>query len=318
MTIHIRSSALTHPGRKRSSNQDFVTFFEPVDPQDLQASGNLYIVADGVGGAAKGERASQYAAQKVLHEYYLFSQEEIGERLQSSMRRAGNEIYSFAERSSGFRMATTMVAAVVREDLLTVANVGDSRAYFYRDGVVKQITRDHSLVGEMVRDGAMTDEEARQSKIKNRITRSLGGETNVQVDVYRDIPLKPGDKILLCSDGFSQYAQPKDVAQLISDGHPEDITEGMIDFALRHGGSDNISIILIEVVLQQDDTETMRVKRGQVPRDVDWDTMDTSPALQMQYQRPPMWLPPLENWQLLSIAGIAILIILAMIWTVVS
>lgn len=317
MTIHIQSAALTHPGRKRSSNQDFVTFFEPDDPQDLEDSGNLYIVADGVGGASKGERASQYAAQKVLHEYYHFSQEEIGERLQSALRWAGNDIFSFSQRTSGFRMATTMVAAVVRENMLTVANVGDSRAYFYRDGVVKQITRDHSVVQEMVRDGAMTAEEARHSKIKNRITRSLGGETNVQVDVYRDIPLKPGDKILLCSDGYSQYVLPDQIAKAISKGHAEDISEAMIDFALRQGGSDNISIIVIEAVPGQDDTETMPVKRGQLPRDVDWDTMDTSPALDTQYQRPTMWLPPFENWQLLTMAGIVILIIIAMIWTVV-
>lgn len=317
MTIHIRSSALTHPGRKRHSNQDFVTFFEPDDPQDVQASGNLYIVADGVGGASKGERASQYAAQKVLHEYYLFSQEEIGERLQSSMRRAGNDIFSYSQRTSGFRMATTMVAAAVREGMLTVANVGDSRAYFCRDGVVRQITRDHSLVEEMVREGAMTADEARHSKMKNRITRSLGGETNVQVDVYRDIPLKPGDKVMLCSDGFSQYARPDEIARLISKGRPDDITETLIDFALRRGGSDNISVILIEVFHPQDETEILRVKKGQVPVDVDWDTMDTSPAMETQYRRPAMWLPPFENWQLLTIAGIVILIILAMIWTVV-
>ncbi len=308
MTIHIQSSALTHPGRKRSSNQDFVTFFEPIDLQDLQASGNLYIVADGVGGAAKGDRASQYAAQKVLHDYYRHPQVEIGERLQASMRRAGNEIYSFAERSSGFRMATTMVAAVVKEDKLTVANVGDSRAYLFRDGVAKQITRDHSLVGEMVRDGVMTEEEARHSRIKNRITRSLGGETNVHVDVFREIPLKLGDKILLCSDGFSQYAQPGEIAQLISQGQPEDITEDMIDYALRRGGSDNISTIIIEVIDPDSEIDTMRVKRGQIPREVDWETMDTAPALKMQYQRPNMWLPPLENWQL--IAGIAVVILL--------
>lgn len=316
MTIHIQSSALTHRGRKRSSNQDFVTFFEPIDAQDLQASGNLYIVADGVGGAAKGDRASQYAAQKVLHDYYLNSHIEIGERLQAFMRQAGNEIYSYAERSSGFRMATTMVAAVVRDDMLTVANVGDSRAYLCRDGVVKQITRDHSLVGEMVRDGVMTKAEARHSKVKNRITRSLGGETNVHVDVYRDIPLRPGDKILLCSDGFSQYAQPKDIAQLISHGQPKDISETLIDYALRRGGSDNISTILIEVVPPLSDTETLRVKRGQIPKEVDWDTMDTSVVAQVQYQRASMWLPPFENWQVLVAAGVVILLLIGITWAV--
>jgi len=310
MTIHIKSSALTHPGRKRSSNQDFVTFFEPIDTRDVQASGNLYIVADGVGGAAKGDRASQYAAQKVLHDYYRYPQVEIGERLRSAMHQANNDIYSFAERSSGFRMATTMVAAVIRDNLLTIANVGDSRAYILRDGVVKQITRDHSLVGEMVRDGVMTEDEARRSKIKNRITRSLGGEPNVHVDIYPDIQLQTGDRILLCSDGFSQYAENADVAKLISHGYPEDITENLIDFALRRGGSDNISTILLEIVDPLTDMETIRINRGQIPTAVDWDTMDTIPVIPLQYQRPTMWLPPFENWQVLAVAGSVLLTIL--------
>jgi PPM family protein phosphatase len=315
MTIYRISSALTHPGRKRSSNQDFVTFFEPDTLEDIKASGSLYIVADGVGGAAKGDRASQYAAQKVLHEYYRSPQVDLGERLRVAMRQAGNEIYSFAERKGEFRMATTMVAAVIQENRLTVANVGDSRAYLYQDGVVKQITRDHSLVGEMMRDGIMTAEEARRSKIKNRITRSLGGETNVDVDVYRDIPIKSGDKILLCSDGFSQYATPKEITQLISRGHADEITGRMIDFALRRGGSDNISAILIDLLPEPRSADEEQTSRGQQPVPVDWDTLDTIPAIDVQYQRPAMWMPPFENWQVLAAAGaIIILLIFLVLW----
>lgn len=306
MSLYVKSSALTHPGRKRSNNQDFVTFFEPDSQEDIQTSGSLYIVADGVGGAAKGDRASQYAAQKVLHEYYRYPQMEIGERLKAAMRQSGNEIFAFAEESSGFRMATTMVVAVVRNDLLTVANVGDSRAYLIRNGVAKQITRDHSLVGEMVRDGVMTEEEARHSKVKNRITRSLGGEQNVHVDVFRDIPLQVGDKVLLCSDGFSQYANPVQIAQFISQGAPSEITERMIDHALKSGGSDNISTILLEAVPATSEAATLRIKRGQMPTAVDWETMDTSPATQWRYQRRADWFPPFPNWQVVAIGLLAV------------
>jgi len=324
MSLYVKSSALTHPGRKRNNNEDFVTFFEPDIQEDIQASGSLYIVADGVGGAAKGERASQYAAQKVLHEYYRYPQMEIGERLKVAMRQSGNEIFTFAEESSGFRMATTMVAAVVRGDLLTIANVGDSRAYLIRNGIAKQITRDHSLVGEMVRDGVMTEEEARHSKVKNRITRSLGGEQNVHVDVFPDIPLQVGDKVLLCSDGFSQYANLAQIAQFISQGAPSEITERMIDHALRSGGSDNISTILLDAVPSTSEAATLRIKRGQMPTAVDWETMDTSPVMSHYgYQRRTArlrlpeylwkadWIPPLINWHVAIIGFFVVAVLTA-------
>ncbi len=127
----INSALSTNKGKRRPHNEDYAAFFEPNDPQELQASGNIYIVADGVGGAEKGERASRYAVQKVLYEYYRYPNTNPAERLRSSMRQAGNEIYQFAVESAGLtRMATTMVVAVVRDQKLTVANVGDSRAYF--------------------------------------------------------------------------------------------------------------------------------------------------------------------------------------------
>ena len=245
MALQYCAAALTHPGKIRHNNQDFVAFFEPDGQDDLQASGRLYIVADGVGGASKGEQASQYAAQKVLYEYYRHPDIKINERLASVMRQAGNEIFKFAENSENFmRMGTTMVAAVIREDRLTIANVGDSRAYLIRDGTARQITRDHSFVGEMIRDGSMTEEEARHSKIKNRITRSLGGETDVIVDVFNEIQVQAGDKVLLCSDGFSNYVSREEIEELTSNGDPEEIASKMIDFANDRGGADNISVIV--------------------------------------------------------------------------
>lgn len=245
--FQVWSDKQTHPGRKRSNNEDYVTSFEPKDEEDLRQSGRLYIVADGVGGASKGEKASKYAAEKVLFEYYRMPDMSPEERLRILMRQAGNEIHEFAESSSVFmRMATTMVAAVVIGNQLTVAHVGDSRAYLIRDGETIQLTIDHSWVAEMIRDGIMTEEEARISKKKNRITRSLGGETDVRVDINH-YQLQVGDKILLCSDGFSQYARRDDIAQMVAEGEPDEITQRLIKFANTKGGSDNISVILIEI-----------------------------------------------------------------------
>jgi serine/threonine protein phosphatase PrpC len=169
--------------------------------------------------------------------------------LRDIFKKACRDINDYAERSERFtKMATTMVAAVVVKNTLFVANVGDSRAYRIRNGKVQQITRDHSVVEEMVRSGAMTEEEARVSRIRNQLSRSIGGEYNVEVDVFTEIPLQIGDKILLCSDGFSRYATDDDILKLISSGEPEEAARQMVNFANRSGGADNITATVIEIV----------------------------------------------------------------------
>lgn len=277
--LQLRYSLLSHPGRKRQHNEDFVASFDPDNQDDLQRSGRLFILADGVGGASKGERASQYAAQKVLFEYYRTPEKPPEERLSDLIRQVGNEIYMFAQESEVFmRMASTMVAAVVRNDRLTVANVGDSRLYLVRDGVVNQITKDHSWVAEMVRDGVMTEQEAMQSKRKNRITRSIGGELNVKVDIFSNIPLQSGDRILICSDGFSQYADREQIGRMIAQRSPEEAASAMIEYANRSGGSDNISVIVIEVLgdLHEMPTIVGGARSLQAPRSLE--EMGTEPG----------------------------------------
>ncbi|MFC1996957.1 Stp1/IreP family PP2C-type Ser/Thr phosphatase [Chloroflexota bacterium] len=280
----INSALATDKGRRRPHNEDYIAFFEPNDPRELQTSGNIYIVADGVGGAEKGERASRFAVQKVLFEYYRYPDTDLRERLKNAMRQAGNEIFEFAAESARpKRMATTMVTAVIHDQTLTVANVGDSRAYLIRNGRIEQITRDHSIVGEMMRNGLMTEEEASRSKVKNKITRSLGGEYDVQVDVFKGIPLHQGDMILLCSDGLTRYASSQDLLEMASQGSQEEAVEEMIKFANAAGGADNISAILIEVGGALDaDQPTIPLPRGQVPEPVDWDTMQTQPSIKVK------------------------------------
>jgi PPM family protein phosphatase len=251
-TIKTFSASLTSVGRKRKNNEDSLSYYEPESPQEYLQSGNLYIVADGVGGAAKGERASRYAAEKVLYEYYQMPQVLPGERLRQLMREAGNQIYQYADGESFGRMATTMVAAVIKDDRLLVAHVGDSRAYLIRGGQVKQLTRDHSLVGEMIRDGTITEEESLSSKVKNRLTRSLGGEENVHVDVTAEIELEPGDRILLCTDGLTRYALPVNLLEMVPARSPKQAVQSLIDFANRQGGADNVTAIVISVHAQDE------------------------------------------------------------------
>ncbi len=272
-TLHVELALLSDPGRKRPNNEDYVAFFEPADLREREVSGCLYIVADGVGGASKGEKASQYAAQRVLFEYYQNQHLSPEERLEEAMLQANRDIYQYSETAGEHqRMGTTLVAAVVRKSTLVVANVGDSRAYLIRDNQIWQISRDHSLVDELVRSGSMTKEEARTSRMKNRLTRSLGGEEEVSVDVFPEIQLIPGDRILLCTDGLTRYASDEDLLVLVSNGLVEDDVQKAVGFANNSGGADNISLVLISI-----GTANGRViaDRGQVPTRVDFELIDT-------------------------------------------
>lgn len=237
----------THLGMKRSNNEDFVEGFQPDSLDELLASGCLFIVADGVGGAEAGEIASKHATRKVLFDYYQYPEMHPGERLAAVMRQAGNEIYDYAKyRSKPIRMATTMVAAVVHEQTLTVAHVGDSRAYLIRAGNVQQLTQDHSVVGEMVRNGVITEQEADASNLKNRLNRSLGGEKDVMVDIA-NFPLAQGDKVLLCSDGLSRYSTNQDLARLTAAGAPAEIVDRLIHYGNQCGGADNIAALILSI-----------------------------------------------------------------------
>ena len=311
MALSIYSAEQTHPGKKRLINQDYVASFPPDRLEDIEASGNIHVLADGVGGASQGERASKYAAMKVRSEYYKFPEVPPEERLRKIIRKVGNEIYHYAKDSvPRTRMATTIVVAVIINDELIVAHVGDSRAYIFRNGEPKQITRDHSIVGEMVRDGELTEVEAMHSRIKNRISRSVGGELDVEVDVTKKrIPLLSGDKILLCSDGITRYATKEQLAKIIHLGNPEDVVKRLINYANRRGGADNISAIFIELGEPVPEGAPTIGVGGQLPEDVDWNLMETEPFSVYQDNS---WFP--INRKMVPFAFVFISIFIAGIW----
>jgi len=276
--IMVRSAMLTHPGIKRSNNEDFVNRHEPDNLKDWKESGCLYIVADGVGGAAKGEQASRYAVEKLLYEYYCTPDQEPAERLESATRRAGNDIYREAEEKSSRSSATTVVAAAVQGYTLTVANVGDSRAYLIRNGRITQITTDHNQTGLLVKQGLMTEEEALASSAKSQLTRSVGGELDVKVDIFKET-LQPGDLILLCTDGLTRYARQVDLASILaSGGGLEELAIKMVDFAKHKGGEDNISVLLVSVEAPVDEKNFIETRLKNKQQDTlppDWETRST-------------------------------------------
>lgn len=236
-------------GRRRANNEDYAGAHEPQDTAELERSGRLYVVADGLGGHEMGEKASQYAVEFLLAMYYKTPELPADVRLRDIILQANQNLVAYARRNMapGEKTATTLVAAVVRDHSLLVANVGDSRAYLLRKGEISQITHDHSLVGEMLRAGTMTETEAQQSKFQNRLTRSVGGALSLEVDVYPPIELQPGDTILLCTDGLTRYATAQDLLSEASHGTPREITERLIRFANERGGEDNITVSVIQV-----------------------------------------------------------------------
>lgn len=269
----LESFSLSDRGRRRN-NEDFTAVYEPTDPVERAEKGCVYIVADGVGGAARGERASQFAAQKVLYEYYQQpASPDPGDRLKQIMQKVNEDIHSYAELKD-IRMATTMVAIVIRNGVLHLANVGDSRAYLIRGDECKQLNRDHSIVGEMVASGEMTEVEAMSSKVKNRLTRSLGGEAKVHVDTYPPLKLSPGDKVLLCTDGLTRYAAREDVYKLTADGSLPEIAQRLVQFANTGGGADNVSVVLVGYERQSGMALAQPISQ---PADINLDTAPTQP-----------------------------------------
>jgi len=233
-----RASALTDTGRRRPQNED--TFV--CDPP-------LFAVADGVGGAQAGEIASRLAAA-ALEERRPDAQGEG--TLAELLLEANDRIYRYAlDDPTAAGMGTVVTALLVDEAAGTVAigHVGDSRAYRLRDGALEQLTPDHSLVGELVRAGRLSTEEAEQHPHRSVITRAVGTEPIVEVDTLT-VTAVPGDLYLICSDGLTDIVRDEQIAELITaaDNDPDLAAEALVAAANHAGGIDNITVVLFEII----------------------------------------------------------------------
>jgi protein phosphatase len=242
----IDASVQTNQGRVRDHNEDFVTCWEPTNSEEEAKNGWLYIVADGVGGADAGEIASQFASERTLEHFLANSQEsDWGQRLLQAMQVANTDLRQLvADRDDNSRMATTMVAAIIRDQQAIITNVGDSRGYHWRDGNLRQITKDQSLVAKLVEEGAITEAEALNHPRKNVILSSLGSEKHPKIDLF-EFPLQSGDILFLCSDGLTRHVSDQEIEEIISQQEPSLATDSLIELANQRGGEDNISAAVI-------------------------------------------------------------------------
>lgn len=243
----VESSQLSDVGRKRKHNEDYVGFYEPGQIADLETRGRLYVLADGVGGAAAGEIASQYTVKKIIYSYYQSSDDDAATQLRRAIEGANADIFAQNLRRTDHReMATTVVAAVIQGNRLTVANVGDSRAYIVRGESIEQITEDHSLVAELISDGSITAEQAETHPYRNVILRSVGAHETVQVDIFSRL-LAPGDLLILCSDGLLRHVNDQELADIARAYSPSEAAQRLVSLANERGGDDNITISITHI-----------------------------------------------------------------------
>ncbi len=237
----MKATGRTDKGRKRSNNQDSIYIGEG----SIGPLPNLFIVADGMGGHAAGDFASRYAISVVLDFVRGSTVRNPISLLKRAMIFANSEVYREAEKDPDkYGMGTTMVACVVDGSELYVANVGDSRLYLIRDEIT-QITMDHSLVEELIRNGQLERNRGRNHPEKNLITKAMGSKDEVMPDFF-EISLEEGDKVLLCSDGLSNMVEDDELRDIVREaGSPEEAVDSLIDRANYYGGNDNISAILI-------------------------------------------------------------------------
>ena len=239
----MRIYSATDVGQKRKMNQDYVF----VSQEPVGNLPNLFAVADGMGGHNAGDYASAHAVQTLVSQIQADADFNPIKVIRHAIEAANTEIIDQAQRDEGLRgMGTTMVVATIVGNYAYVANVGDSRMYVV-DKQIRQVTKDHSLVQEMVRMGEITAEQARNHPDKNIITRALGAERVVDVDFF-DMRLEPGSTLLMCSDGLSNMVEDRKMEEIILNSD-EDITwkgDTLIQEANQNGGKDNIAIILIE------------------------------------------------------------------------
>jgi protein phosphatase len=253
--MKLRAWGCSDVGRKRDHNEDSLL---------LEPNLGLFAVADGMGGHLGGDRASRMAVEILGREVKRLvrngamkkpakivtengDEGPVAAALRQAARTAGAAIFDVAQREARLHgMGTTLTALLVRDDKAYVAHVGDSRAYLFRDGKAQQVTEDHSWIAEQVRAGLLSEEEARDSRFRHIITRSVGFEREVQVDL-QEIPISPGDCFLLCSDGLTNHIEDTEIGRILTAEYYRRAPQVFVEIANERGGDDNVTVLVVYV-----------------------------------------------------------------------
>lgn len=239
----MRAYAATDVGLTRSVNQDYVYY----SLEEVGKLPNLFIVADGMGGHKAGDIASRYTVETFVELVKASGERDLISIISNAINVVNSKIITMAQSAEEYvGMGTTLVVATIEDNVLKVANIGDSRLYVIGDDIT-QITRDHSYVEELVSKGEINREEARTHEKKNYITRAIGGELSVEAEMFC-VDLAEGNRVLLCSDGLSNMVEDNEIFRIINQSsNVEDAVNALINEANSNGGRDNISAIIIEL-----------------------------------------------------------------------
>lgn len=246
--LAIDFASLSDRGRVRLNNEDAYGEFVPATTAEVEERGIVFVVADGMGGHRGGEIASRIAVRTILAFYATEAGADRAKALARAFHEANQTILQEAVADSTlFGMGTTCTALALHQGRAYFAHVGDSRCYLVRKGRILQVTSDHSIVGEMVRSGIITDEDARTHPRRNVITRSLGAQPDVMAETPDSVELQRGDTFLLCSDGLTAYLSDIDISVVVATHAPEAAAKTLVHMANEQGGRDNITVQVITV-----------------------------------------------------------------------
>jgi len=243
----VRFAALTDVGVKRSHNQDACAAQPAADATGFAAHGHVFVVADGMGGHAVGEKASAKAVRDIPFLFLKHVHDGVLPALRRAFTETNTGIYTVGQENPEFRgLGTTSTALILRPEGAWVGHVGDSRAYRIRDGRAEQLTFDHSWVWEIARRQGVDPDELGDFK-KNVIIRSLGPDPEVEVDVEGPHPVRKGDAFLLCSDGLTGVVPPEEIGPVVSALPPDEAARLLVNLANLRGGPDNITVLIVHV-----------------------------------------------------------------------
>ncbi len=231
----MRYAARSDVGRVRERNEDF-----------YYADGRLFVVADGMGGHAAGEVASSAAVEEFLRCERAHRDLDPLRRLRGCLQAANRALLDMAREDPGLKGMGTTMTVMLLDNGAYLGHVGDSRAYLVREGELLPLTRDHSLVEKLVREGLLTPREARRHPRRNVILRALGLTPDLSADLVR-VDVQPGDRILLCTDGLTSHLEEKELALLLREEDLEECAARLVEEANSRGGEDNITVVLVEL-----------------------------------------------------------------------
>ncbi|HEX9023632.1 MAG TPA: protein kinase [Geobacteraceae bacterium] len=257
--MELTYAELSSPGPARENNEDYVGFWQPETLEEKRSRGAVAVLADGVGGLDRGEVASRLAVETALKEFREAPEGKTPQQLLTQMFNAANlAVYDKAMENHGkSRMATTLCIVVLRNNEILVGNVGDSRVYLVRKAEIQQLSTDHSYVGMQQKFGLLSEQDAKTSEHRNVLTRSVGQEPVIRVDVEGATVYK-GDRLVLCSDGLYAYVADSQIADIVSRLSPAQACRQLVALAEQRGTDDNLSV----QVLQINDVEEISYYRG--------------------------------------------------------